>query len=43
MRGARWELEYPELLRDIWASELTSQVLVTRENVKTCSGGDVQT
>ena len=24
-RGARWGLEYLDLLRDIWASELTSQ------------------
>ena len=38
VRGARWGLEYPELLRDIWASELTSLMLFTGENVKTCSG-----
>ena len=25
VRGARWRLEYPDLLRDIWASELSSQ------------------
>ena len=38
VRGARWVLEYLDLLRDIWASELTSQIFVTRETVKTCSG-----
>ena len=25
VRGARWGLEYLDLFRDIWASELTSQ------------------
>ena len=34
VRGARWVLEYLELLRDIWASELTSQCFI-RESVKT--------
>ena len=38
VRGARWGLEYPELLRDTWASELTSRIVSTRETVKTCSG-----
>ena len=37
-RGARRELEYLDLLRNVWASELTSQRYFTRENVKTCSG-----
>ena len=34
VRGASWGLEYPELLRDIWASELASQYVIG-ENVKT--------
>ena len=38
VRGSRWGLEYPELLRDICASELTSHIFVTRNNLKTCSG-----
>ena len=38
VRGARWGLEYLDLLRDIWASELTFHMCFTRENVKTCSG-----
>ena len=35
---ARWGLEYLDLLRDILASELTSQGYVICENVETCSG-----
>ena len=31
VRGARSGLEYPELLRGMFASELTSQIFVTRE------------
>ena len=31
MRGAKWGLGYPEPLRDIWASELTSQKYISRE------------
>ena len=42
VRGARWGLEYLDCLRDIWASELTSQGYFMRENVKTCSGWEVQ-
>ena len=33
MRGARWGLDYLDLLRDIWASELTSHSMVIREHV----------
>ena len=42
VRGARWGLEYIDFIRDIWASELTPQWYVIRENVKTCSGWEVQ-
>ena len=38
VRGARWGLEYLDLLRDIRVSELISQSYATRENVKICSG-----
>ena len=38
VRGARLGLEHIDLLRDTWVSELTSQLYVIRDNVKTCSG-----
>ena len=34
LRGARWGLEYPELLRDIWASEFTSRRYFIKENIE---------
>ena len=43
VHGARWGLEYLDILRDLWASELTSPRYLMRENVKMCSGWEVQT
>ena len=41
--GAKWGLEYPELLKSVRASVPTSQICVVRESVKTCSGRQVRT
>ena len=38
VRGARWGLEYLDLLKDMLASELISQCYVIRENINNCSG-----
>ena len=43
LRGARWGLACLDLLRDLWASELTSPWYFIRKSVETCSGWEVQT
>ena len=34
VRAARWGLEYLDLLRDIWASELTSQMCIISKTLR---------